>query len=436
MTPPSTLSALEARLAALEQENARLRAAEQILRPYRDKCRSMEAELLTAKQLESIAALSGGIAHDYNNLLTAIMGNITLVRTRLDTDTKSIALLDQAYKATLVAKDLTQRLITFSKGGTPSKAVVAVAPLIQRAVDFTLSGSDVACRYMLKEDLWCVEVDQTQIGQAIHNIVVNALEAMPQGGRLDVMAENQRVANKQTMLKPGQYVCVHIADHGGGISAEHLDQVFVPYFSTKVRGSNKGTGLGLSIAHSIIRQHGGHIQVESQIKRGTTFTLYLPATRQSPTPLTQAPDCDTAHQIVAEHPSILVMDDEPMIRDLAGEILTHLGCQVKFANNGEEALALYQAAFDQGRPFDAVILDLTIRGGMGGRETMRRLLQLDPGVKAIVSSGYSEDPVMTDYRQFGFSGAAAKPYSLEDMQAALHRVLSLKSSSAPTSHPT
>ena len=426
MARTPTSIALEERLAALEQENARLRAAEQILRPYREKCRAMEAELLTAKQLESIAALSGGIAHDYNNLLTGIMGNITLARTRIEANGKTSALLDQAYQASLVAKDLTQKLITFSKGGLPTKDVAAAGPLIRRAVDFTLSGSDIECVFRLAQDLWSVEVDQTQIGQAIHNIVVNAIEAMPRGGRLDVSAENRLVETQQTLLKPGRYVCLRIADRGRGISAENLDKVFAPYFSTKLQGSQKGTGLGLSISHSIIKKHGGHIQVESQIDYGTTFKIYLPATQDSPPIRTRASECTPVCSPAGLQPRILVMDDESMIRNLAGEILTHLGCQVKFAVDGEEALRLYTSAFNQNQRFDAVILDLTIRGGMGGRETMRRLLQIDPGVIAIVSSGYSEDPVMTDYRHFGFSAVAAKPYSVEEMQAALNRVLALR----------
>ena len=369
-----------------------------------------------SRQWASIAALSGGIAHDYNNLLTAIMGNISLARTYLKPEEKPSALLEHALAASKTAKNLTHRLITFSRGVVPQKTRAPVAKLVQTATEFTLSGSNVKPEYTLPDDLWPVEVDKIQIGQAIYNVVMNAREAMPGGGILEICAEN---VNHQ---KNGNYVRISFCDHGRGIPANDLSKIFDPYFSTKKMGARKRTGLGLSVCHSIVIQHGGDVLVDSKPDCGTTIHLYLPAATAN----SQEDNFENRQE--QEIPlfgegRILVMDDEEMIRKLAEEILTHLGYDFEFAKNGSEAVELYRSALEAKIPFDAVVLDLTVRGGMGGKETIQEILQLDPYVKGIVSSGYSADPGVTDFRKYGFKGVVAKPYTVEELSQELTRVL-------------
>jgi len=381
-----------------------------------------EAEINKHRTLDSIAALSGGIAHDYNNLLTAIIGNITLAQTYLSKDEKPSRLLHHALAASETARNLTQKLITFSKGGLPNKQVSAVDRLVKSAVEFTLSGSNIKSSYRFASDLSQFNVDQSQIGQAIHNIVMNAREAMPEGGRLEIVAKNIAITDEINTLPSGNYVQVSIADQGCGIAAEEFDKIFEPYYSTKDMENQKGTGLGLSICHSIITKHGGGVSLESRIGVGTTFNIYLPATRAKPT-LKPTHTEPVGNRRIFGEGTILVMDDDQSIRELAGEILQHLGYRVEFARDGAEAVALYQAALNSTKPFDAVILDLTVRGGMGGKEAIKKLLAIDPRVKGIVSSGYSEDPGITGYEQHGFHGVVAKPYTLEELGEKLSRVL-------------
>ncbi len=384
--------------------------------------RDVKADQKNIRRLDSIAALSGGIAHDYNNLLTAIIGNITLAQTFLDNKDKPYKLLDHALTASKTAKILTQKLITFSKGGAPNKETTALDRLAKSATEFTLSGSNIKCTYSFAPDLWRVDVDPSQIGQAIHNVVMNAREAMPAGGTIQVTAANVSLIDDIPTPREGNYVRISITDQGQGIPEADFDKIFDPYYSTKSRGSRKGTGLGLSICHSIITQHGGEVSVASQIGSGTTLHLYLPATIGD-SPAARTSRVADQNQPIFGQGKILVMDDEMMIRELAGEILEYLGYTVEFAGDGAEAVAAYREALDSQQPFDAVILDLTVRGGMGGKETIRKLVEIDPDVKAIVSSGYSDDPGLTDFKQHGFSGAVAKPYSLEELGGKLSVVL-------------
>jgi PAS domain S-box-containing protein len=381
-----------------------------------------EGELAKASQLESIAALSGGIAHDYNNLLTAIIGNITLTQTYLDPDDKVFLLLNQALAASQTAKDLTQKLITFSKGGTPHKKIAEVAQLVKNTVEFTLSGSNLKCNYHFSEKLWPVEVDSRQIGQAIHNVIMNAREAMPQGGSLEIRAENVKSSEDLPGLRNGKYVKISITDQGKGIPKKNLNRIFNPYFSTKKLGDKKGTGLGLSICHSIIKKHGGNVTVQSTYHKGATFHIYLPCAK------CKAPNQHDRTTTEQEIPifgegRILVMDDEAMIRKLAGELLTYLGYTVDFALDGTEAIKRYKKALASKEPFDAVILDLTVKGGMGGKKAIQQLAKIDPKVVGIVSSGYSNDPVIAEYKRHGFRGVVTKPYTMGELGEKLNQVL-------------
>ena len=381
-----------------------------------------EYELVKARQLDSIAALSGGIAHDYNNLLTAIIGNITLAQTYLDPDDKVFLLLSQALAASQTAKDLTQKLITFSKGGTPDKKIADVAKLVRSTTEFTLSGSNLKCDYEFADNLFAVEVDGRQIGQAIHNVIMNAREAMPQGGPLEIRAENVKKDADLPGLRNGKYVKISITDQGKGIPKKNLNRIFNPYFSTKKVNDKKGTGLGLSICHSIIKKHGGNVTVSSTYGKGATFQIYLPCSNG------KAPDQRDSETTEQEIPifgegRILVMDDEAMIRKLAGELLTYLGYTVDFAPDGTEAVKRYKKALDSEAPFDAVILDLTVKGGMGGKKTIQHLTKIDPHVVGIVSSGYSNDPVIAEYKRHGFKGVVTKPYTMGELGEKLNRVL-------------
>ncbi|MGE5445899.1 MAG: PAS domain S-box protein, partial [Ignavibacteriales bacterium] len=386
----------------------------------------MEEELLKAQKLESIGVLAGGIAHDFNNLLTAILGNIYLTKMYTNPGDKGYKKLTEAEKACLRAKGLTQRLLTFSKGGAPVKKVTSIKELIKDSASFAVSGSDVRCEFHIEDGLWNVEVDEGQISQVINNVVINAEQAMPEGGVIRVRAEN--ISRDELTsplyykgdglpLKGERYVKVTIEDEGIGIPEEHLPKIFDPYFTTKQRGS----GIGLTAVYSIIKKHDGYIAVESELGAGTKFYIYLPASEKE-----TLAKVDIKEGPVASKGRILVMDDEEMIRGVAGGILNRIGYEVEFARDGKEAIELYKEAIESSRPFDVVIMDLTISGGMGGKEAIKRLLEIDPEVKAIVSSGYSNDPVMSDYKKYSFRGIVSKPFRIEELAQTLHEVINEK----------
>lgn len=375
----------------------------------------LEDEILKIRKLESVGLLAGGIAHDFNNILTAIMGNVSLGKQFADASSKVYGRLEAAEKACHRATELTQQLLTFSKGGAPIKRPVSITELIKESANFALRGSNVRCEFAIQDHLWPVDVDEGQMSQVISNIIINADQAMPQGGIVRVQAENLPVDMDHPLpLRAGHYVRISINDHGVGIPQEHLSKIFDPYFTTKPRGS----GLGLATAYAILQKHDGYLAVESAVGMGTTFFLYLPASSQ--TMRVASPPAARSYHGSGR---ILVMDDEEAIRELAGQMLMQLGYAVESACDGTEAIALYSKAKDTGQPFDAVIMDLTIPGGMGGKEAMRRLRELDPQIKAIVSSGYSTDPIMANFRHYGFRGVVVKPYNLDDLSTALHRVL-------------
>ncbi len=385
-----------------------------IIRDISEK-RKMEEELHKIEKLESLGILAGGIAHDFNNILTGILGNITLAKMYAPFREKVLERLSEAEKATIRARDLTQQLLTFSKGGAPVKKTASIDELLRDTTVFTLSGSNVKCKFSIPEDIWSVEIDEGQISQVLNNLIINADQAMPDGGIINISAENVIIGTKDILpLQEGRYIKLSIKDQGIGIPEEYLQKIFDPYFTTK----QKGSGLGLTIAYSIIKNHKGHIVVESKLGAGSNFSIYLPALK------TQVPkEKEAENRPITGKGKIMVMDDEEVIRDSLGEILTFLGYEVGFARDGEEAITIYKKAKDTGQSFDAVILDLTIRGGMGGKETIGKLIEIDPKVKAIVSSGYSTDPVMADFKNYGFSGVVAKPYDIKELNEALDSVI-------------
>ncbi|MCP4690992.1 MAG: response regulator [Desulfobacterales bacterium] len=384
--------------------------------------KKLKEEIEKSRQLESIAALSGGIAHDYNNLLTAILGNISLALADIAPGEDIYSLLEETQKAALLAKELTQKLITFSRGEKPVTETAPIAPLVKSAAEFSLSGSNVKATFHFPPNLWPAKINQNQIGQAIYNLVINAREAMPDGGVVRITARNIAIGEGASSLDPGEYVMITIKDQGVGIPPENLGKIFDPYFTTKERGADKGTGLGLSICHSIIKKHGGDIAVESKVGRGANMYVFLPSSKEPVTPpsVVETPRPGGA---VAGRGKVLVMDDEERILVLAERMLQRLGYEAEFSRDGDEAISMYRAALEAGAPFDVVVLDLTVRGGMGGKKAIQEILRLDPDVKAIVSSGYSNDPVMADYRKYGFKGVVAKPYSLQELSARLNDVI-------------
>jgi PAS domain S-box-containing protein len=382
-----------------------------------------DAEFLKAQKLESLGVLAGGIAHDFNNILTGIVGNISVAKASLGSD-KAYARLTAAENATAHATGLAQQLLTFSKGGTPVKKISYTKNLIKDAVSFSLSGSNVMREYSIQEELWPVDIDTGQINQVISNIAINARYAMPEGGLLKVGAENITIDNNNKdamggLLKEGRYIKITVTDNGTGIDKEYLDKIFDPYFTTKKGGS----GLGLATSYSIIKKHDGHITVESQLGAGTTFHLYLPASKELPGDKDHEEIITSLDGKRYKGMKVLVMDDEEIIRDVSGEMLTSLGYKVDFATGGNDAVELYRKAKESGEPFNAVIMDLTIPGGMGGKETIKKFLEIDPVAKVIVSSGYSNDPIMSDYKKYGFCGVIAKPYKLSELSAKIHKVI-------------
>jgi PAS domain S-box-containing protein len=380
----------------------------------------MEEELLKVKKLESVGVLAGGIAHDFNNILTAILGNINIAL--LDDTLKygTRTLLTEAEKASIRAKDLTRQLLTFSKGGEPVKETASIAEIIHDSAEFVLHGGNVACQYSIPGDLWLVDIDRGQISQVIQNIIINAKHAMPGGGYIRVSCENVSAQSIPdiTLSGKGRYIKINISDSGTGIPDNILDKIFDPYFTTK----HEGSGLGLAITHCIISKHNGHISVHSQQGKGTTFTIYLPVSGMKQ----EKKNREEIMTVKADKAKIMVMDDDEMVRKVAQAMLSMLDHEVVLARNGAEALSLYRKHQDSGEPIDLVIMDLTIPGGMGGKEAVKEIHAINPAAKVIVSSGYSNDPVMAYYKEYGFAAAIVKPFRIQDVLGIINQLLESK----------
>ena len=381
-------------------------------------------ELVKMQKLESIGVLAGGIAHDFNNILTGIMGNLSYARLMIETGHAADSSLESAERASARATDLTRQLLTFAQGGEPIKKVLSVRRLINEAVTFMLRGTNVRGEIRIDDAVQAIEADEGQISQVCNNILINAVQAMPEGGVLRIAAGLHILKAVNTLSLPeGEYVRISFSDEGGGMPGEVLRRIFEPYFSTK----DSGSGLGLASVYSIVTRHGGSISVESELGKGSTFTILLPATKATP-PVEPSGPSSGVRPIKGSQGRLplLVMDDEAVIRDLATNMLTYLGYEVHVCADGEAAVRLYEEALAEGTPYAAVLMDLTIPGGMGGLEASRRILALDGDACLIVSSGYSHDPVMSDHLAHGFTGVLAKPYMVADLDQVLHTVLAIR----------
>lgn len=377
-----------------------------------------EIEQLKIEKLESLGILAGGIAHDFNNILTGIMGNISFARMFLSNPEKADQLLENAENASRRASSLATQLLTFARGGQPVKKRMALLPILEESLSLVLRGTKVKSVLSVPEDLHDIEADEGQLSQVFNNLIINAMQAMPGGGVLTVTAENQSLDDRNKLSLPeGEYIKIVFSDQGDGIPEENLKKIFDPYFTTKSGGS----GLGLASAHSVIVRHGGLIAVESVIGSGTTFTIFLPSTgvccaENQPVQATNQEERSSGE-------SILVMDDEEIIQMLLKEMLKHLGYRVSTSKDGEEAVALYKTALESDSRYSAVIMDLTVPGGMGGKEAAEQILAIDPNACLIVSSGYSNDPIISEYAAYGFRAAVTKPYNVAQMSQLLSSVL-------------
>ena len=376
-----------------------------------------EKRITHVDKLESIGLLAGGIAHDFNNILTSIVGNISLAKFYAKNEEKVYKRLKEAEIACEHAKDLTRQLLTFAKDGNqPIKQVIRIEELVKESSSFVLSGSKSKIEYWFSEDILPVEVDPGQISQVINNIVINADQAMPNGGVISISVSNYiQNKNYSNVFNKGDYVLIQISDTGIGIEKELLNRIFDPYFTTK----STGNGLGLSVCYSIIKKHNGFIEVFSEVGKGTTFKIYLPATDKEVHKEDQKVD-----EVTSGSARILVMDDEELIQSICKEILINMGHKVETVSSGEEAIKIFKERFDSKEKFDLVIMDLTIPGGLGGKDTLVEIKRIDPSVKAIVVSGYSNDPVMANYKEYGFDDMLTKPYKFEDLTITVNRILS------------
>ncbi len=405
---------LDTWLVPLADDEGRVEAVMGVSRDVSERHRLAE-EQRRVENLKSLGFLAGGLAHDFNNILTAALGNLTLARAAPEDRASLLACLGGAMEALASAKDLSNQLLVFSKGGAPRRKLTSLADLVRASTQFTLRGSGVACAFEIAPDLRSAEVDEGQVSHVINNIVLNSVQAQPKGGRIEVKAENVRLPDgSPTPLGEGEYVHISIRDRGPGIPQEHLARVFDPYYTTKAGGS----GLGLATCHTIVTNHGGHLRAESRVGEGTTLHVYLPASGAS------APARRVGTKRIRKGTGrVLVVDDDPSVRETARRLLVKLGYECGMAADGREGALLYREAFERRERYDAVLMDLTLPGSAGGQEAMAEILRIDPDAMGIVSSGYSSDDVLSNPSIHGFRAALLKPYGVEDLARVLHAVI-------------
>ena len=390
-----------------------------VFRDIKEKKR-IENELFKMKKLESVGILAGGIAHDFNNILTGIISNLQLAIKAAPENVEMKGLLKDAEKASVRAIGLTKQLLTFSKGGAPVRENASLTDIIHESTRLCLSGTSITADFGVSRDLWLANVDKGQISQVLNNILINAVQAMPDGGNIEIAGRNTELKDGKDdvslldYLNPGKYVEISVKDSGVGIDKGNLEKVFDPYFTTKEEGS----GLGLSISYSIIKAHNGHITATSN-KKGAVISFYLPAN-----PSAKLPPVEKLKKVEKGNGSILIMDDDTIVLTALQKLLVLLGYSATCAQNGEEAIEIYKQRMNDNTPFSAVILDLTVRGGMGGKEAVKKLREIDSNAKVIVTSGYSNDPIISDYSSYGFDGVIPKPFTMDELSSAISNVIS------------
>ncbi len=379
--------------------------------------RQLEEARLKVQTLKTVEFMAKGIAHDFNNLLASILGNISVVKAKLGSDAGNQKILDEAEHACILARNLTGRLLTFAKESKTVKKPLLITDFLKESVEFALRGTKVAAEFEFSEEKITINADESQMSQLVNNLVFNAVQAMPSGGKISISCSKEKVsANEIPKLKPGRFVKIVFKDHGEGIRKDIIDKIFEPYFTTK----DKGSGLGLPTSKSIVKNHGGTIFVESEESKGASFFVYLPFEGD------EAAAYDTAKfvQVKMQHKfkaKILIMDDEKMVQDMLRRILEYFGCEIATCYEGKELLELYKKEMEEGNPFNLVIMDLTVPGGMGGKETISELLKLDPKARAVVSTGYSID--LSDFSELGFKSMVKKPYTIGELERVLKEVL-------------
>jgi PAS domain S-box-containing protein len=374
-----------------------------------------EDEVRRQQKLESLSLLAGGIAHDFNNILMTLLGSINLLQMEEELKPDSKELVDAMEKATLRARSITNQLLTFSKGGQPVRKIQAIEPILRESVNFAMQGSNCSATFNIDPELPPVNLDAGQFAQVIHNLILNAIQAMPEGGPIQIKARLAKIDEiKKANLGDHDYLRISIIDAGSGIPEDAYEKIFTPYFTTK----SKGTGLGLATSYSIIKNHGGTNTFKSKLSRGTTFYLFLPIEKGI-----QKEDSNNIKKWDKFSGRILVLDDDQNVIKVISPILTQFGFEVTAVADGAEVINIYRQALNEQKPFTVVLMDLTIPGGLGGKDTIELLRQIDPHVKAIVFSGYSNDPVLANYEQYGFIGALQKPFTMNDLHELFAKIL-------------
>jgi len=377
--------------------------------------KALEEEMLKNQKLESIGILAGGIAHDFNNIMAAVLGNISLAKLYATSNSRITEKLENAERASIRASDLTRQLLTFSKGGKPVRKSCDIRKVVQEAASFAATGSPTAIRFCIVEDLWPVDADESQIAQVVNNIVLNSIQATPRGGEVSILAKNVVVeAGNGLSLTPGRYIELTIKDNGTGISDEIRNRIFDPYFTTRP----SGTGLGLATVYSIVKNHAGCITLGASGKQGTEFTIHLPSSGKE-----AGTETSIFQSFAGGNGRVLVMDDEVSVRDVITEILDQHGYSTLTAEDGLTAVEMYIKSLDEGDPFDVVITDITVPGGMGGVEAAHRILSIDPSARIIVASGYSNNTAMANFREHGFIDSITKPFRMDVLLEAVSKAV-------------
>ncbi|MEA3266277.1 MAG: ATP-binding protein, partial [Candidatus Fermentibacteria bacterium] len=382
--------------------------------------KALEIEIRKAQRLESIGVLAGGLAHDFNNIMTAVMGNISLAKEYASGNHRVRDKLEKAEKASLRASELTGKLLTFSKGGQPVRKITDIQGLLRESGSHAATTSEVKLLYDLPKDLWVVNIDEAQIGQVVDHLVTNAIQSRPDRGVIEITARNEIIGEDNVMsLDPGHYLKISVKDSGSGIPVEIQRRIFDPFFTTKPEKS----GLGLAVVYSIVKNHRGIVTVESEQGKGSLFVFYLPSSEEvvdpeENTPLFREKDLKQA--------KILIMDDEESVLEVVAEILQHDGYRTGTATDGAEAFRLYREALIAEDKFDILIMDITVPGGVGGVEAISMIHELDPSAVAIVASGYSNNTVMANFKDFGFVASITKPFGITTLLTSVHDALKIK----------